>query len=270
MTLVNNSKRRRHSTKHRFTNKTYGINAHSIGTRRLEHHTTLSINQRMILVLIMALVALFFLMAAQTKDEVSTLLSLEIKPGNDPAALHQAGLENAKSESAMAKPARRGISPVFTDEVRYWEGDILRWAEEYDLDPNLVAIIMQVESCGDPQAGSHAGAQGLFQVMPFHFVDGEDSLDPDTNAHRGINYFVGRLEQTGGDIGRSYAGYNGGHVAAASHWDDWALETQSYYIWTTGLYDDIQSDLTESPTLQQWLQAGGASLCQQAADRLGI
>jgi soluble lytic murein transglycosylase-like protein len=224
----------------------------------------------MILVLIMALVALFFLIAAQPEGEVSALPTLKINTGNNPTALSQVGLENAQSEPLMANPVRRSISPVFTDEVRYWESNILRWAEEFDLDPNLVAIIMQVESCGDPQAVSYAGAQGLFQVMPFHFVEGEDSLDPDTNARRGINYFVGRLEQTGGDIGRSYAGYNGGHVAAASHWDEWAHETQRYYIWTTGLYDDIQSDLTESPTLQQWLQAGGASLCRQAADRLGI
>jgi hypothetical protein len=270
MTIINRSKRRRHNSLYRFTNETYGLNVNAIETRRLERNATFSVNQRMILVLILALVALLFLMAAQPEGEASALPSLEIKTGNDPASFSQVGLENALSGPDQANPSKPGISPVFTDEVRYWESNILRWAEGYDLDPNLVAIIMQVESCGDPQAASYAGAQGLFQVMPFHFVEGEDSLDPDTNARRGINYFVGRLEQTGGDIGRSYAGYNGGHVAAATHWDEWAHETQSYYIWTTGLYDDIQSGLTESPTLQQWLQAGGASLCQQAADRLGL
>jgi hypothetical protein len=162
------------------------------------------------------------------------------------------------------------LSPIFSDEIRFWEDHILLWARQFDLDPDLVAIIMQVESCGDPEAVSIAGAQGLFQVMPFHFAEGENSLDPDTNARRGLSYFVGRLEQTGGDIGRSYAGYNGGHVAAASSWDNWAYETQRYYIWTTGLYRDAKSGLQESPTLQKWINAGGASLCQQAALRLGI
>ena len=145
-----------------------------------------------------------------------------------------------------------------------------RRSQEFGVDPNLTAIIMQIESCGDPQAVSHAGAQGLFQVMPFHFAAGEDSLDPDTNARRGINYFVERLNQTNRDIGRAFAGYNGGHVAAGNSWDQWADETQRYFRWSTGIYEDIQAGRTDSPTLQAWLQAGGASLCRQAAQRLGL
>lgn len=162
------------------------------------------------------------------------------------------------------------LSPVFTPEVRYWEPQIVAWSQGHGVDPNLAAIIMQIESCGDPQAVSHAGAQGLFQVMPFHFAAGENTLDPDTNASRGLAYFVDRLNQTNGDIGRAFAGYNGGHVAAGTSWDNWAAETQRYYVWSTGIYNDIISGATESETLSQWLQAGGASLCRQAAQRLGI
>jgi hypothetical protein len=167
-------------------------------------------------------------------------------------------------------PSGGGIAPVFTAEVKYWEPQIIAWSQEHGVDPNLAAIIMQIESCGDPHAASYAGAQGLFQVMPFHFAAGEDALDPDTNARRGLNYFVERLAQTNGDIGRAFAGYNGGHVAAASSWDQWAAETQRYYRWSTGIYSDIQSGLTQSPTIDSWLQAGGASLCRQAAQRIGL
>ncbi len=162
------------------------------------------------------------------------------------------------------------ISAVFSDEVKYWESDIVRWAGEHHLDPNMVATVMQIESCGDPQALSNAGAQGLFQVMPFHFTAGENMLDPDTNARRGLNYLAERLQQTGGDVGKAFAGYNGGHVAAGSSWDSWASETQRYYVWSTGIYEDAKSGLTESPTLQQWVAAGGISLCQQAAARLNL
>jgi hypothetical protein len=242
----------------------------SKGVSVIERKVMVSINFRMLLMLASAFTVLFLLMAAQPKSEAGSV-------GNRIAGEEQiqtseilVGLEHTPGDEASAAPIQGGISPVFTDEVRYWEQDILTWAAEYDLDPNLVAIIMQVESCGDPQAVSIAGAQGLFQVMPFHFAEGEDSLDPDTNARRGVRYFVDRLSQTGGDIGLSYAGYNGGHVAAGSSWDNWAHETQRYYIWTTGLYGDIQSNLDHSPTLEQWLQAGGASLCRQAATRLGI
>jgi hypothetical protein len=162
------------------------------------------------------------------------------------------------------------ISPVFAEPVQHWAPQIVAWADVYGLDPNIAATIMQIESCGDPQAISSAGAQGLFQVMPFHFAAGEDALDPDTNARRGLNYYVERLQQTNGDVGKAFAGYNGGHRAAGSSWDAWPHETQRYYVWSTGIYGDIQQGLSESPTLQEWLQAGGASLCNQAAQRLGL
>lgn len=167
-------------------------------------------------------------------------------------------------------PAAGGISPVFAAPVQHWAAQIVEWSATYGLDPNIAATIMQIESCGDPQAISSAGAQGLFQVMPFHFAAGEDSLDPDTNARRGLNYYVERLQQTSGDVGKAFAGYNGGHGAAGSSWDAWPHETQRYYVWSTGIYGDIQNGLSESPTLQEWLQAGGASLCNQAAQRLGL
>ena len=183
-----------------------------------------------------------------------------------------AEVANANASNAVGKAVnyQGKISAVFSDEVKYWEADIVRWANEHSLDPDMVATIMQIESCGDPQAVSSAGAQGLFQVMPFHFAAGEDALDPDTNARRGLNYYVERLQQTNGDVGLAFAGYNGGHRAAGSSWDAWAHETQRYYVWSTGIYGDIQQGLTESPTMQEWLQAGGASLCDQAARRLGL
>ena len=170
----------------------------------------------------------------------------------------------------QADSGKGALAPIFSPEIRYWESDIIQWAKVYGVDPDIVAIIMQIESCGDPLAVSVAGAQGLFQVMPFHFVAGEDTLDPDTNAMRGMSYFVDRLAQTNGDVGRAFAGYNGGHVAAGTSWDNWAAETQRYYVWSSGLYKDAKSGLVESPTLQQWMAAGGAGLCRQAAGRLGL
>lgn len=178
----------------------------------------------------------------------------------------------AVAEAAEAAPAAAplptsGISPVFTAEVQHWGPQITAWAAEYGVDANMAATIMQIESCGDPLAVSGAGAQGLFQVMPFHFAAGEDMLDPDTNARRGLSYFVERLQQTSGDVGRAFAGYNGGQYAASTTWDNWAAETQRYYVWSTGIYGELSSGGSE--TLQRWLNAG-ASLCRQAAQRLGL
>ena len=56
------------------------------------------------------------------------------------------------------------ISGVFAPGVRHWSTQIRKWAKEYDLPPNLVATVMQIESCGNPLAQSPDGAAGLFQV----------------------------------------------------------------------------------------------------------
>jgi hypothetical protein len=179
---------------------------------------------------------------------------------SDPAA----GRQQSDTETGIKRIS--SLAPVFTDEVKRWESNIVHWSNIFDLDPDLAAVIMQIESCGDPLAVSGAGASGLFQVMPFHFTTGENVLDPETNARRGLAYFSERLVQTQGDIGLAFAGYNGGHVAAATGWDSWVQETRDYYVWATGIYDDAKSGLKTSPTLERWLQAGGASLCRQAAE----
>ena len=44
----------------------------------------------------------------------------------------------------------------------------------------------------------------------------------------------------------------------------------SYYTWSTGIYEDAVAGAASSDILDQWLAAGGAGLCQQAAARLGI
>lgn len=162
------------------------------------------------------------------------------------------------------------IAPLFTKEVQHWAPQIINWSSQHGLDPNMVATVMQIESCGWPEAGSPAGAQGLFQVMPFHFEPGENMQDPDTNAYRGLNYLSEGMKYHNGDTGLTFAGYNGGHGTARKGWDAWANETQRYYVWATGIYEDAQAGSSSSDTLNQWLSSGGASLCQKAALSLGL
>lgn len=163
-------------------------------------------------------------------------------------------------------PSRESqIASFFAPEVHYWEDDISRWATEYDLDPNLIATVMQIESCGDPTAGSPAGAQGLFQVMPFHFTAGEDMQDPDTNAKRGLLYLIEGLAYFEGDVTYALAGYNGGHGAVARGYYAWANETQRYYYWAVGIYQDAVDGASSSDRLNEWLSNGGSNLCNQAA-----
>lgn len=162
-------------------------------------------------------------------------------------------------------PPSGAIAPLFTDEVLHWEESIERWATTYALDPNLLATVMQIESCGHPNVSSHAGAQGLFQVMPYHFAVGESQLDPDTNAMRGADVLNDCLRRTGGNAGLAMACYNGGPSVIGKAYTDWFGEVQRYYTWGTGIYADAQKGRAHSSTLDSWLNAGGINLCNLAA-----
>lgn len=222
-------------------------------------------NQRMLIMLVWA-VAMASIAVAFIGPRIG------IGEGENTGILNNV-VEAVIGEPIVAQPATGnsgGISPVFSPEVQHWGSRIVQWAAQNDLDPDMVATVMQIESCGDPGAESWAGAQGLFQVMPFHFAAGEDMKDPDTNAKRGMAYLAERLVQTGGETGHAFAGYNGGHGASATNYDSWVAETQAYYRWSTGIYQDAKDGRSSSDTLTQWLNAGGRSLCNSAANRLGL
>ena len=141
------------------------------------------------------------------------------------------------------------------------------WASQTGLDPNLIATVMQIESCGDPRATSGAGAMGLFQVMPYHFESGENPYLPDTNALRGLGYLKQSLGSANGDARLAFAGYNGGISVIAKAESSWAAETVRYVYWGSGIYANALQGATRSDRLDEWLGHGGASLCAQAATR---
>lgn len=186
-----------------------------------------------------------------------------------------ASVDPSSVEAAPALPSSNnssgnGISPIFTREIQYWSKDIVRWANAAGIDPNLLAVVMQIESCGDPRALSRAGASGLFQVMPFHFRLGENPFNPETNALRGTSYLSRSLEAAGGNARLALAGYNGGIGVIARGESSWSAETNRYVRFGGPMYEDARSGATSSPTLDEWYQKYGAGLCRQARNRLGI
>lgn len=158
------------------------------------------------------------------------------------------------------------LADVFTPQVMYWREDILRWAKERNLNPNLIATIMQIESCGDPYVSSGAGAQGLFQVMPLHFQNGENQINPEINSLRGLNHLVDCLNWTDYDVGVTFACYNGGPSVIGLQQSQWYEESRKYYRWGTGIYNEATSGTGESATLREWLESGGSILCGQAGE----
>ena len=170
------------------------------------------------------------------------------------------------SLAAHPSPA---VAPIFTPEVRHWEGDILRWAAAYHLDPNLIATVMQIESCGNPQAVSSDGARGLFQVMPFHFAAGEDPFDPDTNARRGLGYLRAALQRARGNVRLALAGYNGGLNVIGLPENRWPVETRTYVRLGWQIYQDARAGRRQSATLSRYFHPG-EGMCGDADVVLGL
>jgi len=162
------------------------------------------------------------------------------------------------------------LSAAFSPSVSYWSVEILAWSEAWDLDPLLVATVMQIESCGNPNVVSPAGAQGLFQVMPFHFNPGENTRDPETNALRGLAYLSQSITLSGGDLRLTLAGYNGGHGQITRDATLWPEETRRYADWGTSIYLDASGSEKSSNALTAWMEAGGWHLCHEAEQVLGL
>jgi soluble lytic murein transglycosylase-like protein len=184
----------------------------------------------------------------------------------------EAQLPAAISAARIANPVPLGpaLPPQFSTPVQRWSAEIQQWSVEYQLPAAWIATVMQIESCGNPRVYSRAGAAGLFQVMPFHFEPDEDPLDVSTNARRGLAYLARSSSLAGGDPAATFAGYNGGHGVIGRRSALWPQETQRYALWATGILNDIDGGLIPSPTLTRWLDAGGARLCRQAAEVLGL
>lgn len=101
-----------------------------------------------------------------------------------------------------------------------YEDEILKYSNNYNLDPYLIAAIISVESGFEEKATSHKGAIGLMQILP---KTGEWAADeiglksfnedmlyqPEINIRIGT-WYVNKLNNQFNDIKLVLAAYNGG------------------------------------------------------------
>lgn len=170
---------------------------------------------------------------------------------------------------------RQPLAPMWrkSPSVWWWRNDIYRWAEEYKLNPNILASLMQIESGGLPTAGSHAGALGLFQVVPkwhLNYDKGEvnsDLYDPDFNTWKGMIFYNSCLTRADNDPVRAAACYNGGASVLSKDPAYWPAETKAYAKWFSWIYDAFAAAETNA-LLEQHISGcsrpGG--LCVQARE----
>ncbi len=112
-------------------------------------------------------------------------------------------------------------------------------AAENGLDPNLLAGVMMVESRGNVDAQSPAGALGLFQLMPPTAAEHAELLglpapskaqlltDAGLNARLGAHYLAWLFPRFDGDVERVLIAYNAG----PGRLKRWIGEAGSYAAW---------------------------------------
>ncbi|MCC5955858.1 MAG: lytic transglycosylase domain-containing protein [Natronohydrobacter sp.] len=93
--------------------------------------------------------------------------------------------------------------------------DILRATVGTNVSPALALAVIAVESAGRPQAVSHAGAQGLMQLIPAtaERFGVTDAFDTTQNIRGGVKYLDWLLKHFDNDVVLALAGYNAGEGA---------------------------------------------------------
>ncbi len=93
--------------------------------------------------------------------------------------------------------------------------DILRATVGTNVSPALALAVISVESAGRAQAVSHAGAQGLMQLIPAtaERFGVTDSFDTRQNITGGVKYLDWLLRHFDNDVVLALAGYNAGEGA---------------------------------------------------------
>lgn len=92
-------------------------------------------------------------------------------------------------------------------------GDLIhRKAEKYDVDPALVAAVIEQESRFKSRARSHVGAKGLMQLMPRtgRWMGARDLYDPEQNVDAGVKYIKYLHKRFDGNLKKTLAAYNAG------------------------------------------------------------
>jgi len=127
-------------------------------------------------------------------------------------------------------------------------------SRQYQVDPDLVRAIIQVESDYNPQAVSSKGAMGLMQLIPSTAVrfGVQNPFNARQNINGGVNYLRYLLNLFDGDVTLSVAAYNAGeHSVLRQGGVPRISETEKYVRKVKNLYDPTSASLPRSTKRKQ-------------------
>ena len=117
---------------------------------------------------------------------------------------------------AAASPAQLEIpADIPTSGDKDLDRIIFEVGEREGVDPRFIHAVIWQESKYDVNAHSHAGAQGLMQLMPATAkrFGCDDMSDPESNVEAGTKYLGWLLKRFDGNVELALAGYNAGEGA---------------------------------------------------------
>lgn len=135
--------------------------------------------------------------------------------------------------------------------VTRWEPLINEIADQYKIEPNLVAIMMLCESGGNFCAVSPSAALGLLQVLKGN-AKGLNLFAPETNILAGVHYSTLQYNRFG-DWDKAILAYNGGpeNVRRGTI----PAKSKLYLEWVKGMWNEASEET--SPTFQDWFDGKG-------------
>jgi hypothetical protein len=133
------------------------------------------------------------------------------------------------------------LSPYWGGAISQWSRWILFWAEEREIDPDLIAAVIRKESIGYASAEGPYGSVGLMMVLPAEISgmswrpSAEELKQPSVNLRWGTGILKEILRETDGDLPRALAAYNGGweqvHIPSTQRY---AHNVLTYYAYAMG------------------------------------
>lgn len=138
-----------------------------------------------------------------------------IEAGTGSNRLEQALHALRTAKAPVAAPGLQLLQQIIEEQAV----PILLSSAESRVSPALILAVIAVESGGQSDAVSGAGATGLMQLMPDTATrfGVRDALVADQNISGGIKYLDWLLEEFSGDAVLALAGYNAGEGAVRAH-----------------------------------------------------
>jgi hypothetical protein len=143
------------------------------------------------------------------------LVAAEVLPDRPPSQPEKNTTVEAPATPAQTKSTGKGTRLNSQLNTADLHEILVRESAEHNVDVDLLASIVKAESGGNANAVSHAGAQGLMQLMPStaasHGVD--NSFAPEQNVHGGSAYINELLTRYHDNLALALAAYNAGPAA---------------------------------------------------------